>query len=255
MPYKGAKPVTPFEIAFSWGIVLFLLAAVFTFAFSNIEYGWHWNAIAGYRDKFLKGWVMTLALSGASLVMSLLIGFGTALARRSAILPLRYAAALYVEIMRGTPLLVQIMLFFYVIADAFGVENRYLVGTLILSLFSGAYVSEMIRSGIESISSSQLDSCRAVGLSRIQTYRHVIVPQMMRQILPPLSGQFASIIKDSSLLSVIAVNEFTLSAQEINSYTYSTLESYIPLALGYLILTLPISLFSRSLERRFRYET
>ena len=77
----------------------------------------------------------------------------------------------------------------------------------------------------------------------------------MRRILPPLAGQFASLVKDSSLLSIIAVSEFTLNAQEVNAFTFSTLESYLPLAVGYLLLTLPISLFSRHLEQKFRYAT
>jgi len=83
----------------------------------------------------------------------------------------------------------------------------------------------------------------------------VIVPQALRQILPPLTGQFASLIKDSSLLSIIAIGEFTLAAQQVNSATYRTLESYLPLALGYLALTLPISLLSKFLEQRLRYES
>lgn len=254
-PGEGGRPVPPLAMALSWSVVLVLLAALFTFAFGRLQYEWNWSAIAAYRSKFFQGWLMTVAVSAVSLGVSLLIGAAAALARRSSFLPLRYSALLYVEIIRGTPLLVQIMLFFYVVADALGVQNRYLVGILTLSIFSGAYMAEMIRSGIESISKSQLDSCRAIGLTRSQSYRYVIVPQMLRQLLPPLSGQFASIIKDSSLLSIIAVNEFTLSAQEINSYTYSTLESYLPLAFGYLLLTLPVSLYSRFLERKFHYAT
>ncbi|WP_305075181.1 amino acid ABC transporter permease, partial [Propionivibrio sp.] len=176
-----------------------------------------------------------------------------ALARRSSFLPLRYSAVLYVEAIRGTPLLVQILILFYVVANAFGVENRYIVGVLALSLFAGAYLAEMIRAGIESIRDSQLESARAIGLTPAQTYRYVVFPQVVRQLVPPLAGQFASIIKDSSLLSIIAVSEFTLNAQEVNAFTYSTLESYLPLAVGYLLLTLPISLLGRVLERRFRF--
>ena len=96
---------------------------------------------------------------------------------------------------------------------------------------------------------------RAIGLSPLQTYRFVILPQVVRRILPPLAGQFASLVKDSSLLSIIAVSEFTLNAQEVNAFTFSTLESYLPLAVGYLLLTLPISLISRALERRFHFAT
>ena len=230
-----------------------LAAGLFSFAFNQLHYGWNWPAIWTYRQKFLQGRLMTVAISAVSLAASLLIGLLTALARRSAFLPLRYMAALYVESIRGTPLLVQILIMFYVVANAFGIENRYLVGVLALSLFAGAYLSEMIRAGIDSIRDSQLESARAIGLTPAQTYRYVVFPQVVRQLVPPLAGQFASIIKDSSLLSIIAVSEFTLNAQEVNAFTYSTLESYLPLALGYLLLTLPISLIGRVLERRFHF--
>ena len=249
------QPVVMAARIFSWCLVALLTAAVFCFAFSQLLYGWNWEAIWQYRQKFFQGWLMTVAISAAALVVSLVIGLLTALARRSSLLPLRYSAVLYVEIIRGTPLLVQILILFYVVANAFGVENRYVVGVITLSLFAGAYLAEMIRSGIESIRDSQLESARAIGLTRAQTYRFVIFPQVVRQLIPPLTGQFASIIKDSSLLSIIAVSEFTLNAQEVNAFTYSTLESYVPLAVGYLLLTLPVSLISRALERRFHYAT
>ena len=188
-------------------------------------------------------------------VLSTFIGVLFALFRRSQILPVRYFGNIYVEVVRGTPLLVQILIFFYIVADAFHVRDRYFAGVLILSFFSGAYISEIVRAGIESIGQSQLESARAIGLTAAQIYRYVIFPQAIRISLPPLVGQFVSLIKDSSLLSIIAVNEFTQAARDVNSSTYSTLESYIPLAVGYLILTLPISLWTRWLERRFRFET
>ena len=252
---RHGRPVSAAAVAISWCVVALLTAALFSFAFSQLHYGWNWAAIWQYRQKFLQGWLMTVAISAAALLVSLLIGLLTALARRSVFLPLRYSAVLYVETIRGTPLLVQILILFYVVANAFGIENRYVVGVLTLSLFAGAYLAEMIRAGIESIRDSQLESARAIGLTRVQTYRYVIFPQVVRQLIPPLTGQFASIIKDSSLLSIIAVSEFTLNAQEVNAFTYSTLESYLPLAVGYLLLTLPISLLSRILERRFHFAT
>ena len=168
---------------------------------------------------------------------------------------MRYLGKIYVEIVRGTPLLVQILIFFYVVAPAFDVSDRYLVGILTLAFFSGAYISEIIRAGIESVGRSQLESARAIGLTRAQTYRYVIFPQALRQTLPPLAGQFVSLVKDSSLLSIIGISEFTLNAEMVNARTYSTLESYLPLAAGYLILTLPISLWTRRLEQRHKFET
>ena len=247
------RPVELAARVVAWSLVALLTAALFSFAFNQLHYGWNWSAIWAYRQKFVQGWLMTVAISAAALLVSVIIGVVTALARRTRLLPLRYAAVLYVEVIRGTPLLVQILILFYVVANAVGVENRYVVGVLALSLFAGAYLAEMVRAGIESIRDSQLESARAIGLTRVQTYRYVIFPQVVRQLIPPLTGQFASIIKDSSLLSIIAVSEFTLNAQEVNAFTYSTLESYVPLAVGYLLLTLPISLASRLLERRFHY--
>jgi len=248
--------------ASSWPVQLLNLSlafvaavSVFYFAFGQLTYHWAWGSVSVYWYKFLQGWVITVLISLTALVTSFSIGVLFALAQRSSLLLLRYLSKIYVEVVRGTPLLVQILIFFYVVADAFKIQNRYLVGILILSFFSAAYVCEIVRGGIETIGKSQIDSARAIGLTRLQTYRYVIFPQAIRQILPALAGQFVSLIKDSSLLSIISINEFTLNAQEVNAYTYSTLESYIPLAIGYLILTLPLSLWTRFLERKFHYET
>jgi polar amino acid transport system permease protein len=236
-------------------LALVLVALLFSFAFHQLTYRWNWPSVYRYRWNLLSGWFVTIAISAASLGLSTLIGLVFALVRRSRVLALRYFGNLYVEIVRGTPLLVQILIFFYVVAAAFQVENRYLAGVLILSFFSGAYISEIIRAGIESVGQSQLESAKAIGLTRPQTYRYVIFPQALRLTLPSLAGQFVSLVKDSSLLSVIAVNEFTQAARDVNSVTYSTLECYLPLAVGYLVLTLPISLWTRALERKVRFET
>ena len=237
-------------------LIAFLLAALlFYFSFQQLNYHWNWSAIYKYRQKFLQGWLATVWISLASLGLSTGIGLLFALGQRSRFLPLRYFSKLYIEIVRGTPLLVQILIFFYVVADAFHVTERYRVGILTLSFFTGAYISEIIRAGIESIGQSQLESARAIGLTQAQTYRYVIFPQALRQILPPLAGQFVSLIKDSSLLSVIGISEFTLNAREVNANTYSSLESYLPLAIGYLLLTLPLSLWTRYLEEKHRYQT
>jgi len=213
-----------------------------------------WEAVWKFREVFWNGWLLTLLISILSLALSMLIGIGVALSRRSRILPLRSAALLYVELMRGTPLLAQILFLFYVVAGGIGLQDRLIAGILILSLFCAAYLSEIIRAGIESVSASQLESARAIGLTSFQTYRFVIAPLALRRILPPLAGQFASLIKDSSLLSIIGIGEFTLAAQQVNSATYRTLESYLPLAVGYLMLTLPVSLLSKVLEKHLLHE-
>jgi polar amino acid transport system permease protein len=236
-------------------VACLLIVFVFYFSFHQVTYQWNWGAVYKYRQNLVSGWLVSIFISVAALILSTLIGVLFALVRRSQFLPLRYFGQLYVELVRGTPLLVQILIFFYVVADAFHVQNRYVVGVLILSFFSGAYISEIVRAGIESISQSQLESAKAIGFTPRQTYKYVIFPQAIRLTLPPLVGQFVSLIKDSSLLSLIALNEFTQAARDVNAVTYSTLECYIPLAIGYLALTLPISLWTKVLEKRLRFET
>lgn len=235
-------------------IVVVLFAALIALAFSKVNYAWNWSGVWGYRQKLLQGFGVTIALSAASLTVSTLVGMLAALLLSSKHVLLEAIGRVYVELIRGTPLLVQLLIGFYVVASAIGLENRYVVGVLVLSLFSGAYMSEIFRGGLAAIPQTQRDSARAIGLTPWQSFRLVILPQAVRLVLPAVAGQFVSLIKDSSLLSVIAVSEFTLAAQEVNSFTYSTLESYLPLAAGYLLLTLPLSAVSRMLERRYRYE-
>lgn len=238
--------------------ISFLLAATLLAAacFAVLQaISWNWSGVWAYREVFWRGWLNTIWISAAALALSVLLGILAALGRRSPYPALRWLSAGYVELVRGTPLLVQLLILFYVVADAVGLQNRYTAGIIILSVFSGAYIAEMIRAGIDSVGQSQLESARAIGLTRWQTYRHVIFPQAIRHVLPPLAGQAASVIKDSSLLSILGIEEFTLAAQQVNSATYSTLESYLPLAVGYLALTLPVSLLARHLEHKFRYET
>jgi polar amino acid transport system permease protein len=236
-------------------LVALLLAGVFWFGFSRLGYRFAWSAIYEYRLNFLRGYGTTLLLSLFALVLSLLLGVLFGLGQKSRFLPYRYFSLFYVELIRGTPLLVQILIFFYVIANAAGLNNRFVVGVLIMALFSGAYIAEIIRGGVESIGESQRETARSLGFSPVQTYRYVIFPQVLTRILPSLAGQLASLIKDSSLLSVIAIREFTMAAREMNANTFSTLEAYVPLAAGYLLLTLPISRLTRLLERKFSYET
>lgn len=239
----------------SFAIALLALSVVLFAAFYVLQYQWNWSSVFRYKAKFLQGWLATLGISSISLIFSFLVGAIATVCYRSRFLPLKYLANLYVELIRGTPLLVQIYLFFYVIANAADIQNRYLVGVLIMAIFSGAYISEIFRAGIEGVGRSQLLSAKAIGFSEYQTFRYVIAPQALRSSLPALAGQTANLIKDSSLLSIIAISEFTLNAQEVNAFTYSSFESFFPLALGYLALTLPIMRLSRVLEKRLRFDT
>jgi len=235
-------------------VVIAVVVGLVSLAFARVNYAWNWAGVWEYRAKFLHGWLTTVGLSLASLVVSTLIGGIAAVCLQSKTPLVEAVGRVYVELIRGTPLLVQLLIGFYVVANAVGLENRYVCGVLVLSLFSGAYMAEIFRGGLAAIPATQRDAARAIGLSPWQSLRLVILPQAVQLVLPAVAGQLVSLVKDSSLLSVIAISEFTLNAQEVNSFTYSTLESYLPLAAGYLLLTLPLSALSRWLEGRFRYE-
>ncbi len=207
------------------------------------------------RIRFYQGFILTVQTSVLSMIVSLFIGSIVAFARQSKILYFRYLAKVYLELIRGTPLLVQIIFFYYVIGTAWGVDNRFVAGVMILSIFEGAYISEIIRGGYISIESKQTEISKAIGLGRFQTFRYVILPQLSVRILPALAGQFASVIKDSSLLSTIAVIELMQVTKEITATNFSIyFESYLILALLYLSLTFPVSLLSKYLEKRLRYD-
>ena len=175
-------------------------------------------------------------------------------ARGRGCLPVRYLCDLYVKIIRGTPLIVQVYFFYYIIGTAWGINNRVLAGIIILSLFSGAYIAEIVRGSLMSIDRGQLEAARAVGFTRGQTLRYVVVPQLVARTLPALTGQVASIIKDSSLLSVIAVIELTQTIREITATNYNFFGGFLLLGALYLVLTLPIMFVSRRFEKRLDYE-
>ena len=249
------RPVSGRVLAANFLAALLVLTGLFYYAFQQSLGAWQGDVLIKYRGIFLNGWWLTIRVSALSLIVSTVLGFLWALAGRSSFLPLRVMSRICLELIRGTPLLAQIYIFFYVVANAFRLNDRFVVGILTLSIFSGAYIAEVFRAGIESIGKTQLESAKAIGLNRWQTYRYIIIPQAIRVTLPPLAGQFASIIKDSSLLSTVAIIEFTKSASDVASLTYSNLECYLMLAPGYLILTLPISLWTQWLEKKHRYET
>ena len=255
-PPEGAARALPgWARALNFLAALGLIAAALYWPFTQLGITWNWAAVYRYREKFLQGYELTAVIATASLVLSVLFGILSALAGRARLLPLRYANRIYVDLVRGTPLLVQILILYYVTANAIGISDRNVAGVLILSFSYGAYISEVIRAGIENIGKTQLDSAKAIGLTTTQTYRYVIFPQALRQILPSLAGQLVSLIKDSALLSIISVSEFTKNAEEAGNITFSVLECYLVLAVGYLILTLPISFLTRYLEGRSRFET
>lgn len=239
------------------------VCAVFWWVFANLDTAWGWSRAWDFRVSLWRGWLVTLQLSAGALIGSCLVGGLLVAGQRSAYRSLRWFSRAFVELVRGMPLLTLVLIGYYVIfaqshvaglLDRIGIGGKIFTGMALLSIFTGAYLSEILRGGLESIPQGQIDSARAVGFSRPQILRYVILPQALRRVLPALAGQFVSLVKDSSLLSVIGVQEFTMQARSFNSATYGGIEAFLPLAAGYLLLTLPLAAFAHAMEQRFRYQ-
>ena len=253
-------------------IVILLFLFFLTNMFSAVDYNFSWQSIFPYRELLLTGFYRTIIIAFFGGILSIIIGFVLAILQRNRFLPAQYSAKLLVEIIRSTPLIVQILVFYYIIATAlqlsdlefniiipglvnWKIESRYLLGLLILALFEGTYVSEIIRAGIESIGKTQHETANSLGFSAIQKYRYIIFPQVIKRVIPSLVGQMTALIKDSSLLSVIGIIEYYKQITDTAAKSYLIFELYLVLAVGYIIVIFPISYVSKKLERRFSYET
>lgn len=204
----------------------------------------HWAA-----GPLLWGLWTTLWISVLSGVFGLLIGLVSGLCRLSSNPTLRDLSTVYVELVRGTPLLVQIFIFYFFIGTVLNLSREF-AGVAALALFTGAYVSEIVRAGVQSVAKGQNEAARSLGLTAAQSMRHVILPQAFKRVLPPLAGQFISLVKDSSLVSVIAITELTKSGREAITTSFSTFEIWFCIAALYLVINLPLSHIAGRLERR-----
>lgn len=207
-------------------------------------FSWHMGPL-------LTGLWTTMWISAISSVFGLLIGLIAGLMKISKNYTVSTLAAIYVEVIRGTPLLVQIFIAYFFFGTVFNLD-RNVAGIGALALFAGAYVAEIIRAGIQSIPKGQMEAARSLGMSMPQAMLDIILPQAFKRILPPLSGQFISLIKDSSLVSVIAITDLTKSGREIITSTFATFEIWLVVAAMYLIVTSVLSQFVFYLERRLR---
>lgn len=246
-------PVPPAKTALNYLAVCVVVIAVVWASLAAAGISLNFDFVAQYRVRIWDGFCMTVGISAASLVLSLVLGVLVAAGQGVRFLPLRYLCDFYVKIIRGTPLIVQVYFFYYIIGTAWGIDNRVLAGIIILSLFSGAYIAEIVRGSLLSLDAGQMEAARAVGFTRAQTLRYVVAPQLVARTLPALTGQVASIIKDSSLLSVIAVIELTQTMREITATNYNFFGGFLLLGALYLVLTLPIMAVSRHFEKRLDY--
>jgi polar amino acid transport system permease protein len=228
---------------------------------SEQGYFWQWYQVPKYiftledgsftAGPLLLGLKVTLHITWISMILTYAIGLITALLRLSDSIIGRIFARIYLEIARNTPLIVQLFFVYFVVAPVLGID-RLFAAILALSLFEGAYASEIYRSGIVSLPKGQWEACHSLGLTRFDSYRKIILPQAIRRVLPPLTSQTISLIKDSSLVSVIAVYEMTMQANAIVAETFLTFEIYFTIAGIYLFVTVFLSQLVALLERKFR---
>ena len=285
------KKLTLFDIGIIM-LVLVASYLLYVRVHSELHYPWNWQAIPQYLIRFdpqthswmpnllLQGLFTTLRLSIWATLIATIIGTGMAILRISSRLFHRLIAGTYVEFIRNLPPLILIFIFYYFLGDQilpiFGLDqvisrlpdgarywftvlfasptmaNAFFSALITLALFEGAYITEIIRSGIQSIEKGQWEASSALGFTFVQRLRYIILPQAIQRILPPLAGQFVSTIKDSAIVSVISIQELTFQGMELMASTYLTFEIWITITILYLMLTLSCSLIITRFETNIR---
>ncbi|MDO4262784.1 MAG: amino acid ABC transporter permease [Deinococcus sp.] len=200
----------------------------------------------------LQGAVLTLQVTVIALVAGTVLGTLLALARLSAVKPLAWLATAYIELIRGTPLLVQIFLIYFGLPQITGINlEPFPAGVLAFSLNSAAYVAEIMRSGIQGVPRGQTEASLSLGFSPRDTMRYIVLPQAFRRVLPPLVNEALNLLKNTSLLSSIALVELTRAGQIVAARSYKPFEMYLAIALVYLAMTMVLSFLSSRLEKRW----
>lgn len=213
-----------------------------------------WGLAIESLPYLLKGALVTLELTAAAVAMGLIIGLAMALARLSNIKAVHWFAAAYIDFLRGTPLLVQIFLIYYGTPQLFDFvppDNfRFMSGILAMGFNSGAYIAEIFRAGIQSIDRGQTEAARSLGMSHWQSMRYIILPQAVKRVIPPLGNEFIAMLKDSSLVMVIGIEELLYSGKIVVGRTFQPIPIYVTVALIYLAMTMFISKLVAIAERR-----
>ncbi len=212
--------------------------------------GFDWQLIINWIPEMYRGAVATIWISFTSLILALVVGMLASLCRLSHSGFIRNIARFYVDLIRGTPALIQILAIYFGL-PFFGIAlPAYLAGIIALGLNSGAYIAEMIRGAIESIDVGQMEAARDLGMSYNQAMRRVIIPQIFQIVIPPITGEYNSLVKGSSLLSVISIAELTRVGQRMLGVSFRPVESWLPVALIYFVINTIISRFTYSFEQR-----
>lgn len=263
MTVRRALNMPPIAVA----LYLFVIAAIAWVAYAGalqMGYNWQWYQIPKYiytftDDGFQAGEILwglwsTIVLSTVSFVLATVLGLCVALLRLSGLVVGKGVAIGYLEFIRNIPLLVLLYLFYYVLGPVFGFD-RWTAAVLTLAVFHSALISEIFRAGINSVAPGQWEAAASIGMSKAQAYRYIILPQSVRFMLPPLTGEVVHLIKSSAIVSVIAVAELTTIGRNIISDTYMSFEIWFTIAAVYLALTLVLSFGVSAVERRFQPET
>lgn len=217
--------------------------------------GFRWDIIIEYAPFLLKGTLLTIGLSLASILLGMILGLFIGLGKINKNKFLAFPFILYITIFRGTPLFLQILIIYFGVVPAMlGETNGIIAGILAMSLNSAAYVAEIFRAGIESIDRGQMEGARSLGMTHVQAMRYVILPQAFKRMIPPLGNEFIVLLKDSSLLSVVAVPELMYYGKAMGGQYFKVWEPYLSTAVIYLILTIILSFLLKQLEERLKTE-
>jgi len=212
-------------------------------------YNYDWSVIPNNMDVFIDGALKTLEISVIAILFAIPIGILFGLGRISKNKFIYLISSTYVEIIRGVPLLVLLMWIFYVMGQVFRLGSYW--GSIVgLAIFAGAFIAEIVRTGIQAVPKGQMEAARSLGMTHTKAMTHIILPQAFRRVLPPLASQFIMLIKDSSLVSIIAATDLTLNAKNLVATSFASIEVWTFVALIYFIMTFSLSLIIRYFEKR-----
>ena len=218
---------------------------------TGTRYAWDFSFLWSYRGLILIGLGVTIAYTIGTILLGLVVGLVTGLLRLSKNVLITAPLVAYVEVFRCTPLLVQIVWFYYALPVVLGIDiPAHVAATLVLSLYTGAFYAEIVRGGVNSIERGQWDAARAIGMRRTQVMRYVVLPQAIKRMIPPFMNQSIIQLKNTSLVSTIAVADLLDQGTIITAATYRPLEVYTMVAVIYFLVLFPLTLAAQQVERR-----
>ncbi len=217
------------------------------------KYQFRWDTVFGSFDFLMSGLQMTLVVSAATLVLAMIGGLIIALLDMSRFRVLRWIGVSFGEIIRNTPILVQLLWVYYVLPIVFGLRIEALTALIIgLAVYQAAFISEVYRSGIQSVPKGHVEAAQVLGLTPLQSFRRIVLPQAIKMTLPPLASNFVQLIKFSSLGAVISVNEITRRGMELSATNFRPLETFTFIAVVYFLICWPLAMAIRFWERRLQ---